>query len=143
MIDGHFLVVGTLLGFLELLGIGIAIAILVSVRRARTESRLYFYIPKYRPTVRTPKLAYLPLPLLLSTLFVVIGVLDGWRSQLDSQVVFIGQVLLWIIGIGSMAQLILIKVTTEPLEEDPPEDLGGTANQPAEMNTPDGNNTML
>ena len=123
MIDNYYLIEGSLLGLIELVGVGITIAILISIRRARTEARRYVYSPTYRPTMRTPKWVFLPFPLLVSTLLVIIGVRDIWHGLLDASAIFVSDVLLWIIFIGIVAQLILLAVTTKPITHQPPETL--------------------
>jgi hypothetical protein len=121
LIDTDYLIQGALLGFLECMGIGIALAILMSVRHARTEAGHFFYSPTYKPTRKTPKVVFLPLPLLVSTLLVIIGIRDVWHSVLDARAVVISQILLWIIGIGCVVQVALFIVTTEPVGDDPPD----------------------
>lgn len=121
VIQNYYLVQGSLLAFLELFGIGIAAAIFVSARRARTESGRYIYSPTRRPTQRTPKLVFLPLPLLVSTMLVTIGVRDIWHGLLGTQAIFITTILLWIVFISVVLWAILLIATTWPLEGDPPD----------------------
>jgi hypothetical protein len=118
-VDTYHLIPAALLGFLELMGIGIAVVLYVSDRRARTDEDHYIYSPRYKPFMKTPKLAFVPLPLVTATFLVTLGVRDIWRGQLTGLANVIFTVILWLVGIGALVSGLLLIRTSRPVDEPP------------------------
>ncbi|MGZ3678535.1 MAG: hypothetical protein ACXVDI_08200 [Ktedonobacterales bacterium] len=102
------------------MGIGIAVALYVSDRRARTDADHYIYSPRYKPRTKTPKLAFVPLPLVVATLFVTLTVRDDiWKGQLNAVAYFICTAILWLCFIGALAFVFLLTLTSRPVGKQP------------------------
>jgi len=120
-VDMYWVIQGAILGFLELIGIAIALALYVSNRRARTDAGHYVYSPTSQPHTKTPKLAFVPLPLVIATMLVTIGVLDYWHGHLNRLATFICYTILWITIIGAGASGLLLVLLSRPVDESPPD----------------------
>jgi hypothetical protein len=118
-VDTYYLIPSALLGFLELMGIGIAVALCVSDRRARADEDHYIYSPRYKPYMKTPKLAFVPLPLVTATFLVTLGVRDIWRGQLTGLANVICTVILWLCFIGALVSGLLLRLTSRPVDKPP------------------------
>ncbi len=117
--DNYYLIEGSLLGFIELMGIGIAVGLYVSDRRARTDADHYIYSPRYKPRTKTPKLAFVPLPLVTATILVTAGVRDIWQGHLNAVANVICTAISWLCVIGSLAFMFLLMLTSRPVDKQP------------------------
>lgn len=117
--DKYYLIEGSLLGFIELMGIGVAVALYVSDRRAHTDADHYIYSPRYKPHTKTPKLAFIPLPLVTATLLVTLGVRDIWQGHLNAAANVICTILLWLCFIGDLASVFLLTLTSRLVDKQP------------------------
>jgi hypothetical protein len=118
-VDTYQLIPAALVGFLELMGIGIAVALYVSDRRARTDAEHYIYSPRSKPYMKTPKLAFVPGTLATATLLVTLGVRDIWRGELTALANVICTVILWLCFIGALVSGLLVILTSRPVDEPP------------------------
>jgi hypothetical protein len=123
-VDVHSVIEGSLLGILELIGIGSAVALYASDRRAHTDADHYhywLYSPRNKPRIKTPKWVFIPFPLLITTSLVTIEVLAIWHGRLSPVATFVCHAVLWLVGAGCFAWVILLLVTTRP-DNEPPRD---------------------
>jgi hypothetical protein len=118
-IHTYYMIQSSLFGVIELIGVGAAVGLYVSDRRAKTEADHYIYSPTRKPTSRTPKLAFIPLPLVVTTLIATDGIMEVWQKQLNPTGILIGKALIAICGIGGIVAAALLVWTTRPLEEPP------------------------
>lgn len=102
--------------FVESVGVGAAIALYVSHRRARTEADRYILSPKYNPQLRTPKLSFIPGALLSATSFALLGVQSTFRAYLSPAIAFVGDALGWLCLAGLIGSVVILVATSRPIE---------------------------